>query len=448
MKGRYGWDKLENEGLKELERIASSKFLAGKDDLIDLIQRYIKLYKNNRIVRKKEISASILYFDLVEKKALEKFREIEREKALADLQIKSPKSQPRRNVSDEEATKLYLKLSAENKMLRKEIEKPAQDKATKHIREIRKELQNFYNLDEGKESGYRIYFVADERDYRIGIEKVDVLNEIRKEATTTPADSSIIRTNIKFPYSERIKGILLDFFKIYPDVWKAFPCSGVMQWIMKIKIIQWAINVTRLRHRCELDQQLFVGIFKQDAVINRVKDSNYFKASAFGIVALILSLGIVVLLFHDFMNRIDILPVSPSIALWQDLLMNWLKKKVMYILWPGSIIIFLFVFINSCVLFGIYRLFGGKASCKETLNLNLYYFSSWNPFVALGALLHGLPTIKINLALSWVLLFILIYAIFSYLSTLFKLMAVSWKRGVPAFILFIFIHFIFIRLIF
>jgi hypothetical protein len=116
---RYNWDKLKSKGLKELERIASSKFFAGKDELIHILRTYIELYEADADI-KNQIQGIAFYLDIAKKD-----------------------------------------------------EKAARDKASKQVKKLREFLEGFYNSAEGKESACRIYFVSDERDYRLGIKKVE-----------------------------------------------------------------------------------------------------------------------------------------------------------------------------------------------------------------------------------------------------------------------------------
>lgn len=305
-------------------------------------------------------------------------------------------------------------------------------------------LKDYYKTKEGRKAKYQIYFATNKL---LGIREIEGQKE--KKITAPPthqekAKASLPSQKFDLPY---IKEILLDFFKIYPDVWKAFPCSGAMQWVMKVRIIQWAINVTRLRHRCELGQHAFVRMFKQDDIINRVKNNSYPKISA--LLALILSSVIVVSLFWNYISQIEIVPTSLFAVILQAILIDLLKGKVMNILMPGAIISFIFILVSSFVLQLIYKLFGGKSSFHETFNLNLYFFSAWIAFVVKGALLSITPmSLTTKNMLGCLFLVILIYALLSYVATLNKLMGVSNKKGAPAFLLFVVIYFLFLKPLF
>lgn len=161
---RYGWDKYKEEGLAELKRIRDSNFLKGKEKFKDLLNRYIELYKNDADI-KKQVTGKNLYPEL---------------------------------------SKGYYKSSC--------------DKAYRTIKDMRKILYDFYNkTEEGKQSQYRIFFVSEERDYRIGIEKnkIDEYTTTEKIQSVKPHSSLVnsikINTNV---ISEKILNFISNFYFI------------------------------------------------------------------------------------------------------------------------------------------------------------------------------------------------------------------------------------------
>lgn len=170
MNERYGWDKYKSEGLAELEKIKSIMSLPKDKDIIDLVERYIRLYKHKKISKKDDTKAVMLYPDLVEDGARK-----EAAKLLERVAEQKDKDLPHlfEKKSVDKVMKGILKDAEKNKMLRKKIEEPARDKACREAQKLRQFLEGFYNSAEGKESACRIYFVSDERDYRLGIKKVE-----------------------------------------------------------------------------------------------------------------------------------------------------------------------------------------------------------------------------------------------------------------------------------
>ena len=173
---KYGWDKYKKQGIKELEKIRDSDLLKGNDEIKDLLNRYIGLYKNHLILSKKDISGKILYPEL---------------------------------VSDKYA-------------------KPSYDKASGAIKELRKFLDEFYKTEEGIQSQYRIFFIADERDHRLGIKKIEI-DEYRKTEEFQSVKPSLVNSSlvnlIKINpkiISEKILNFISDIFIIaFQAVFKA-----------------------------------------------------------------------------------------------------------------------------------------------------------------------------------------------------------------------------------
>lgn len=115
---QYGWDKYGEEGLKELLRLISARYFVGKDALLDILSCYLSAYTNKQ-------------------------------------------------AHEIKGTFFYPKLDASQ----------AQKNASGTIKRLRGELRAFYKTAEGKESSYQIYFIADSRDYRLGVRPMASLAE-------------------------------------------------------------------------------------------------------------------------------------------------------------------------------------------------------------------------------------------------------------------------------
>jgi hypothetical protein len=122
---KYGWDINKEEGLRELERLISSRILADKEAQKPILRTYFAIYKEER---EHEIKGTAFYSDIDKETA---------EKRSSDI-----------------------------------------------IGRLRNTIKEFYASAEGKESAYEIYFVAKSRDYRLGIrpKKGDEQSEKRSES--------------------------------------------------------------------------------------------------------------------------------------------------------------------------------------------------------------------------------------------------------------------------
>lgn len=158
IKKYYGWDKYTEEGIVELKKIKESKTLLGKDDVIDLIDRYIELYRN-----------------------------------------------PEFTNSEITAKDLYGNLEKEPEFIR--------DKARHTVNKFRDVINYFYNNGEGIHSEFEIYFIAEKGDYRLGIRKKDLIKKnVYSKAQLQLMDLSNIKT-----FSEKIGNSILNFLRIYLD---------------------------------------------------------------------------------------------------------------------------------------------------------------------------------------------------------------------------------------
>jgi|GEM_PF-6101369 len=185
----YGWDQFKEEGLKELERIKSDKFLDGKDELIYIIQRYMDIYKANRIYKKEDISAIILYQieKAAQREAEKEQKKQEEKRSLANID-KSSKFRVKTKSIDE-ATKDILQRASKDKDFMDGLKRSARDGANKGVTQLRKFFgdasDGFYNTEEGKQSEYRISFVA-KGEYRLKVQvnTIKEKNEQKIERTT------------------------------------------------------------------------------------------------------------------------------------------------------------------------------------------------------------------------------------------------------------------------
>jgi hypothetical protein len=110
----YGWNIYRKEGLQELLRIKESPTLGDKEAQISFLETYYQIYKNEK---EDQIKATTFY---------------------------SPKTG----------------------------KGEAQKKASDVIQRLRQSIEKFYESEEGKKSLYEIYFVAESRDYRLGVRPI------------------------------------------------------------------------------------------------------------------------------------------------------------------------------------------------------------------------------------------------------------------------------------
>lgn len=115
-KDQHGWDTYREEGLKELQNIAGSSIICRQDRLIKFLQTYHEIYREKK---EKKITGDSFY-----------------KKEIAEHEL----------TSDQ-----------------------AQKNASPVIKRLRRNIEEYYKSKEGKRSLYEIYFIAEERDYRLGI---------------------------------------------------------------------------------------------------------------------------------------------------------------------------------------------------------------------------------------------------------------------------------------
>lgn len=108
---KYGWDNFRKEGLNELLNIKESRVLGDKDAQISFLEKYHEIYRDQK---EHQIKATTFYPDSIGK--------------------------------DE-----------------------AQKKASDVIKRLRQSIEKYYESDVGERSLYEIYFIAESRDYRLGI---------------------------------------------------------------------------------------------------------------------------------------------------------------------------------------------------------------------------------------------------------------------------------------
>ncbi|WP_297213460.1 MULTISPECIES: hypothetical protein [Thermodesulfovibrio] len=159
LKKLYGWDKYSEEGIAELKKIKESKILLGKDDVIDLIDRYIEIYRNPAFTNN-EITAKDLYYDMEDPEAL-------------------------------------------------------RDKARHTVNKFRTVLSDFYKDEkgEGLNSEYEIHFVTEKGDYRLGVRK----KEPKQENFGSKMQSKLWDSSNLKNFSQKIESNMLNFLRIYLD---------------------------------------------------------------------------------------------------------------------------------------------------------------------------------------------------------------------------------------
>lgn len=123
---RHGWEKYRKEGIEELKRLAGSRFFVSKPAQITLLNIYTDVYQKEQ---ERNLKGTNFYPD-------------------EPIDI-------------------------------------AHKKASKNIKELRYSLPEFYKSEEGGVSSFELYFIAEERDYRLGIrpkvEPGSMYDEIRKQ---------------------------------------------------------------------------------------------------------------------------------------------------------------------------------------------------------------------------------------------------------------------------
>jgi len=122
---KHGWEKYRKEGIEELKRLACSRFFVSKPAQITLLNIYTDVYRK------------------------------EQERNLKGT-----------NFYPDEPTDI------------------AHKKASKNIKELRYSLPEFYKSEEGSVSGFELYFIAEERDYRLGIRPIKEAANDGKEASS------------------------------------------------------------------------------------------------------------------------------------------------------------------------------------------------------------------------------------------------------------------------
>lgn len=355
---RYGWDKLKREGLKELERIASSKLFAGKDELVYILKKYIELYRNDADL-KNQIQGTAFYPDIANR-----------------------------------------------------AEKPARDKASQQIKKLRQLLRDFNDSDEGKESEYRIRFISEERDYRLKVEKTDILGEINKEtaAISAVANSSIIRTDTKLPEFAHIKEILLSFFKIYPEAW-AMPkrlvarstASGTFNWDT-------------------------IGVFLFSTLLVVVTSRWYFSS------------------FRSYIEMANIHPDTISFIV--DRLVKIEKPIKNLLSFELIFAIFRFSILATVIPWIIYnKIFKGRATIYSIINFQFYFIMCWIPIaVWIGFASISLSFRNIDLtSLGMVVTFLGGYFLWRYYCCLYKLSGFTWKKAILPSIIYFYAYYWFIE---
>lgn len=152
---KYGWDKNRNEGLRELERIIASRILARKYVQKQILETYLKIYKEKR-----------------------------------ETEIKGTTFYP--NCSKEDAYK----------------------NASDIMGRLRSSIKTFYDSDEGKESDYEISFAAESGDYRLRIEPKKNSEQTKRQHETVSYDEL---KHFVFPYRPLItRSIIFVLYLIAP----------------------------------------------------------------------------------------------------------------------------------------------------------------------------------------------------------------------------------------
>jgi len=152
----YGWGKYRDEGVKEIKRLAGSIFFIDKPIKQEILNKYAEIYEKGE------------------------------EGNLTGRHI------------------LDQRVNEDDNAFRKRV--------SNHIKELRKLFRGFYDSEEGKNSALEVYFVAEIRDYRLGVrprvETKTIPEEIGKPLP--PAEISFIENQLfKTKYRPFAMAILL-----------------------------------------------------------------------------------------------------------------------------------------------------------------------------------------------------------------------------------------------
>ena len=267
-------------------------------------------------------------------------------------------------------------------------------------------LPAHYETEEGKKARYRLSIV--ERKGHPPLFAVKDFSKVLK----AQKGKTLKRKNLEIWEDQAVA-----FLKIFPEVWKSIPC----------------------RH---------FKVFKQDDIINRVENGRPRYSLIAALLAVLVARTVMGLFFLNYVSGLDILPASIPIIRWLTQVepaINWLKGIGYNMMCPLSgIVEIIWLFISSGILYGIYKFFGAKSNFLKTLTFNLYFVAAWLPFIFIGARYISMHP-YINDAVSDFATLVLFYGVVSYISTLHKLMKISHKKGIVAFLLSFFLNYVFIK---
>jgi len=344
---RYGWDRYKEQGLAELINIRDSTLCRNKKKLRELLNSYINLYKEDADI-KGQISGKNLFPDLYNKHS-----------------------------------------------------KSALDSAYLYTKKLRKLLYEYYTT-EGKHSTYRIFFVSDERDYKLGIKKLEIDEYREKEKTESfiPTQLNLIKSNEVF---EKTLNLISNFVVIpYAAVFKS--PNLALRVTQKEKFRNNKIHVTK--EGIKLFLLLIVLWFSIVSLTEHILKS------------------LNILLFTKFNYEID--PKFLEIQL----------KRIEHLkTFPEFIFSALrFLFIIAVIPWFVYKIFKSNVYFLSLTFFQIYFFMSWLFVFAFFEWLN------INSGLNIIVLLITsiaapIWSFIMHFKGLCALYNLSWKKGILPFIL-------------
>lgn len=338
-KESYGWDQYKEEGLSELKKIKKSKIFSGKDKFQGLLDRYVEIYSIESNVTKKIPGTRLFHEEFKNKSS-----------------------------------------------------KHALDKAYRVIKEFKVLLKEYYEKGEGQTSQFEIYFIAETRDYRLGVRE--------RERESSNFDNSIKVTttfldNLK-SIPQKIGNSVLNFLKIYFDAF--FSPSNLALRASEYGKFKWDTILLFL----------FTS-FLTFIILTQYLDAMKLKT--------IIRTDIPDFIKSFVILTIDIASKKISSLISFDLIFNILRYAFIFILIPWII---------------------SKTIFKEKINLSVfsnfqfYFLLSWIPlFIWFGCVyIMKISYNENTIGLLIIFPFLLAIFFFNYFRGICKLLNFNWKRGI------------------
>lgn len=336
-KESYGWDQYKEEGLSELKKIKKSKIFSGKDKFQGLLDRYIEIYNTESNFTKKIPGTRLFHEEFKNKSS-----------------------------------------------------KHALDKAYRVIKEFKVLLKEYYEKGEGQTSQFEIYFIAETRDYRLGVRKKEKIEVDGHTKIPTINLSNIKNMQLKIGDS------VLNFLKIYFDAF--FSPSNLALRASESGKFKWDT----------------ILLFLFTSVLTLIILSQYLDAMR---LKTIIRADIPDFIKSFGLLTIEIASKKISSLISFDLIFNILRYAFIFILIPWII---------SNIIFK------EKINLSVFSNFQFYYLLSWIPlFIWFGCVY----IVKIlynenSTGLLVIFSFLLFVFLFNYFKGICKLLNFNWKKGI------------------